>query len=352
MQRPWESYLRRVTPYVPGEQPKLSQMIKLNTNENPYPPAPGVAEALRELPADDLRRYPDPAIGELVEGLAAFHGVKPEQIFVGVGSDDVLAMAFLTFFGSDLPILFPDITYSFYEVWAELFQIPAVRVPLASDFSIRPADYRRENGGVVLANPNAPTSLCAPLAAVEDIVSHNQKSVVIVDEAYVDFGGVSALPLLSRYENLLITRTFSKSRSLAGLRIGYAIGSPALICAMQQVKYSYNSYTLSTPTIKAGAASLRDQAYFTTCCEKVMRTREKSEEELKALGFSMPQSATNFLFVTHEKAKAQDLQDGLRRERIFVRHFSAPRIDNYLRITVGTEEEMAELMRALKGLLG
>lgn len=250
--KPWEANIRKVVPYTPGEQPNESGMIKLNTNENPYSPAPGVEKALKALDADTLRLYPDPTAGDLVHSIAAFYGLKDEQVFTGVGSDDVLAMCFLTFFNSEKPILFPDITYSFYDVWADLLRIPYERPALDEEFHIRKEDYFRENGGIVFPNPNAPTGVEMPLSEIEEIVAKNPESIVIVDEAYVDFGAASALPLIEKYDNLLVVQTFSKSRSLAGMRIGYAFGNPELIKYLNDVKYSFNSYTMDRTTIAAG----------------------------------------------------------------------------------------------------
>ena len=351
MMKPWEQYIRKVEPYVPGEQPKLDKMIKLNTNENPYPPAPGVTEALNSIDTATLRMYPDPTSEVLVNGLAEYYGVESNQVFVGGGSDDVLGMAFLTFYNSDKPILFPDITYSFYDVWAELFQIPYERPALDEAFRIKKEDYYKENGGVVNTNPNAPTSVYEDLDFIQDILDHNQDVVVIVDEAYIDFGGTSALELVKEYENLLVVQTFSKSRSMAGMRIGYAIGNPALIKAMNDVKYSYNSYTMDTTSLVLGVKALEDKAYFTETCEKIIATRERVKKEFKELGFSFPDSKTNFLFATHETVPAKELFEALRKEHIFVRYFNKPRIDNCLRITIGTDEEMDTLLDFLKGYL-
>ena len=254
----WEKYIRKVVPYVPGDQPKGDRLIKLNTNENPYPPAPGVKEALAQMDDDRLRKYPDPAAGDLVSALAEYYHVGTDQVFVGVGSDDVIAMSFLTFFNSEKPILFPDISYSFYKVWAELFRIPFETPALDENFVLHPGDYMRENGGIIFPNPNAPTGLLLPLDEVEEIVRANQDSIVIVDEAYIDFGGVSALSLIPRYENLLVVQTFSKSRSMAGMRIGFAIGNPRLIQALNDVKYSYNSYTMNLPSLILGKEAVKD----------------------------------------------------------------------------------------------
>ena len=345
----WKNNIRSVVPYVPGEQPKSSNTIKLNTNENPYPPSPKVMELCSRI--DDLRLYPDPEAGKLVEALAAYKGLDRNQVFVGVGSDDVLAMAFLTFFNSDRPILFPDITYSFYDVWAELFRIPYETRPLDDNFFIRKEDYYGENGGVIFPNPNAPTGVLMSLSEICDILDHNQDVIVIVDEAYIDFGGVSALSLLSSYENLLIVQTFSKSRSMAGMRIGYAMGSPELIKAMNDVKYSFNSYTMNRPSILLGAASIEDEEYFQETTEKIIRTREWVKEELRDLGFVFPDSAANFIFASHKTVPAKEIFEAARAENIYVRYFARERIDNYLRITIGTDEEMKALIDFLKRFL-
>lgn len=349
--RPWEANIRRVVPYVPGEQPGGSRLIKLNTNENPYPPAPGVCRALREMDPEAFRKYPDPATSCLVEALAECYQVERERIFVGVGSDDVLGMAFLTFFNSKKPVLFPDISYSFYPVWADLFQIPYETPALDSEWRIRPEDYCKENGGVVFPNPNAPIGLFMPLDQVEEIVSKNQDVVVIVDEAYIDFGGVSALALTERYENLLVVQTFSKSRAMAGMRIGFAIGHPDLIKALNDVKYSYNSYTMNMTSQILGVEAVRDEVYFKEITSKIIATRERAKERLAKLGFTFPDSMTNFLFVTHERVPARELFEALKRERIFVRYFDKPRLDNSLRITIGTDEEMEALYAFLENYL-
>ncbi len=347
----WETNIRKAVPYVPGEQPDQQRMIKLNTNENPYPPAPGVAESIYASDTDRLRLYPDPEAGVLVNALAKRYRVKPEQVFAGVGSDDVLAMAFLTFFNSQKPILFPDITYSFYDVWAGLFRIPYQTVPLDPQFRICAQDYEIPNGGVVFPNPNAPTGELESLALIEHILQHNQDVIVIVDEAYIDFGGTSALPLLNQYENLLIVQTFSKSRSLAGMRIGYAFGSETLIRYLNNVKYSFNSYTMNQLTLTAGAAALRDEAYFKKTIHKIIATRERVKEEFQKLGFLFGDSQSNFLFVTHPDVHAQKLFEALKEEHIYVRYFNKPRIDNYLRITIGTDEEMDVLLDVLRSYL-
>lgn len=345
----WEANVRKVTPYVAGEQPKEQGVIKLNTNESPYPPAPGVARVLREYDADILRKYPDAETEPLLSELAAYYGVEKEQVFVGVGSDDVLAMAFLTFFNHPtLPVLFPDITYSFYDVWAELFRIPYKVQALDGQFRIKEEDYHKPNGGVIIPNPNAPTGELAPMQMFENILRANPDVVCIVDEAYIDFGGESCLKLIDRYENLLVVRTFSKSRALAGMRIGYAFGSKKLIRCLQDVKYSFNSYTMNSITLAAGVEAVRDDAYFKEITKKVIATRERSKRELAALGFSFPDSESNFIFATHEKYDAKELFEALRAHNIYVRHWDKPRIGNYLRISIGTDEEMDTLFAFLK----
>lgn len=338
----WRDNVRKVEPYTPGEQPREEGVIKLNTNENPYPPSPKAMEAVSQI--KNLRKYPDPAAAKLTEAIASYHGLSKEEVFVGVGSDDVLAIAFMTFFNSDKPVFFPDITYSFYPVWAELFEIPYEKKALDQEFKIRIKDYAGENGGVVFPNPNAPTGILMPLDEVEEILKENQDVVVIVDEAYIDFGGTSALELTRKYENLLVVQTYSKSRSMAGLRIGYAMGNKDLIRAMNDVKYSYNSYTMNEPSILMGAAALEDEAYFQETRKKIIDTREWFKDEMRALGFTFPDSKANFLFASHDKFAAGDLFEAAKEQKIYVRYFSQPRIDNYLRITIGTRKEMQALL--------
>jgi len=347
----WEDNVRHVTPYTPGEQPRIPDIIKLNTNENPYPPSPAVAENLRAMDIDALRLYPDPAAGELTEAVAAHFGVEKDRVFVGVGSDDCLAMSFLAFFNSGRPVLFADITYSFYDVWAGLFGIPFETVPLADDFTLRPEDYFRENGGIIIASPNAPTGLLPGTDAIRQILEHNPGVVVIVDEAYIDFGGESVAGLTEEYENLLVVQTFSKSRSLAGMRIGCAVGSRKLIKYLSDVKYSFNSYTMNLPSICAGAAAIADEAYFEETRKKIIATRERSKQELRALGFTFPDSQANFIFASHPEVPARELFAALRQAGIIVRYFDKPRIDNYLRITVGTDAQMDALIAFLRKFL-
>ena len=347
----WKKYIRQVDPYVPGEQPKTLDVTKLNTNENPYPPSPAVEKALQEMDTDLLRRYPDPDCTVLVEALAEYYGVSKRQVFVGVGSDDVLAMAFMTFFNSDKPILFPDVSYAFYKVWAEMLQIPYEMQPLREDFHLAAEDYKKPNGGVIFPNPNAPTSIYESLDLVEEIIAANPDSVVIVDEAYIDFGGRSALALLDKYENLLVVQTFSKSRSLAGMRIGFCIGSETLIGALNAVKYSCNYYTLNETSLRLGTASVKDDAYFKETTAKIIQTREEAKERLTALGFTFPEPMANFIFASHKTIPAKELFEAMREAGIFVRYFNKPRIDNYLRITIGTPEQMEKLYRFVEDYL-
>ena len=344
----WEKNIRKVVPYTPGEQPNQPDMIKLNTNENPYPPAPGVTLALQKMDMDSLRLYPDPTAGDLVRAIASFYDLKEEQVFVGVGSDDVLAMCFLTFFNGSLPIFFPDITYSFYDVWADLFRIPYECQPLREDFTIDPTDYKKPNGGVIFPNPNAPTGVDMGLLDIEEIIKANQDVIVIVDEAYVDFGAVSAQCLLDRYKNVLIVQTFSKSRSMAGMRIGYAMGDKKLIKALNDVKYSFNSYTMNQPSIVMGKASILDEEYFQKTRKEIMDTREWFKEEMKKLSFLFPDSKANFIFASHPKISAKEIFEAAKKENIYVRYFNKPRIDNYLRITIGTRAEMETFLSFLK----
>ena len=347
----WEKNIRKAVPYVPGEQPKEKDIIKLNTNENPYPPSPAVKEALAALDHKDLRLYPAPDAAELVEAIAAEYGVKPAEVFVGVGSDDVLSMAFLTFFNSDRPILFPEITYSFYDVWADIHLISYETVPLREDFSIDPEDYKRENGGIVIANPNAPTGVCETVETIEEIVKANPASIVIVDEAYIDFGGQSCLPLIHKYDNLLVVQTFSKSRSMAGMRIGFAIGSAPLIKYLNDVKFSINSYTMSRAAIAAGAAAARDSEYYKGICAKICKTREHAKNALTRLGFEFPDSKSNFIFAKHKTVEAKKIFEELKKRGIYVRYWDKPLIKDYLRITVGTSTEMQKLFDALTEIL-
>lgn len=345
----WEENVRKVVPYTPGEQPKNRDVIKLNTNENPYPPSPKVKRAIEEMKLEKMRLYPAfPEQTELAEALASHYQIDKEQIFIGDGSDDVLSLAFMTFFQSERPVFFPDITYSFYDVWADLYRVPYQTRALDEHFRIKPEDYMQPNGGVIFPNPNAPTGVFMGVDEVEKIVAANRDVVVIVDEAYIDFGGISCLPLIHKYDNLLVVQTFSKSRSMAGMRIGYAMGSPELIKYINDVKYSVNSYTMNYAALLLGVEAVKDTAYFQECCEKIMRTRERAETELTRLGFTFPKSFGNFIFASHNRVPAQEIFERLKENDIYVRYWNKERINNYMRITIGTDEQMEALYRALE----
>lgn len=347
----WENNVRKVIPYVPGEQPKENDIIKLNTNENPYPPSPKAVEALKSFDCSRMRLYPDPNSDILVNSLAKRYKVKPSQVFVGVGSDDVISMAFLTFFNSDKPILFPDITYSFYDVWADVYKIPYKTMPLDDNFRINKTDYFQENGGIIFPNPNAPTGVYESNEMIEEIVKANKNSIVIIDEAYIDFGGESCIGLTEKYDNLLVVQTFSKSRSMAGMRIGYAIGNEKLIKYMNDVKFSINSYTMNHVTQVCGAAAVEDEEYFIETIKRITDVRENTKKELKKLGFTFTDSKSNFLFAAHDKVKAETIFNELKSRKIYVRYWNKPRINNYLRISIGTAEEMEKLISALKEIV-
>ena len=349
----WRNNVREVVPYTPGEQPKLAKVIKLNTNENPYPPSPLVGKVISEVDIDSFRKYPDPGCEILENAIANYHGFNRENVFVGVGSDDVLAMSFLTFFNGGKPVLFPDITYSFYDVWADLFRIPYETKSLDKDFKIIKSDYTGvECGGIVIPNPNAPTGVAEDVSFFEDIIKSHPECVVIIDEAYVDFGSNSCIELTRKYDNLLVVRTFSKSRAMAGNRIGYAIGDAKLIKYLSDCKFSFNSYTMDSVTLALGKASIEDDTYFKAMVEKVINTREWTKSQLKDLGFTFPDSKSNFIFASHKTVDANIIFEELKAKNIFVRHFSKPeRIDNYLRISIGTDEEMTELIKALKEIV-
>ena len=346
----WEDNVRKVIPYVPGEQPK-DKVIKLNTNENPYPPSPGVRDIIDNFNISDMRLYPPPDADILTGAVAERYNLEKEQIFVGVGSDDVISMAFLTFFNSDKPIFFPDITYSFYDVWADVYRIPYETKPLNPDFTINPDDYRGENGGIIFPNPNAPTGVLESVDMIEDIVKSNPSSVVMIDEAYIDFGGKSCLELIDKYENLLVIQTFSKSRSMAGMRIGFAMGSKKLIKYMNDVKFSINSYTMNILTQICGAQAIRDEEYFRNTVDKIISTRERSKIRLRELGFEFTDSMSNFIFAKPTEKPAAFVFEELKKRKIFVRYWNKPIIKDYLRITVGTDEEMDILFSELGAII-
>ena len=348
MSRFWSPFVKGLVPYVPGEQPKLNKLVKLNTNENPYGPSPKALAAMQAEVGNDLRLYPDPNGERLKQAVADYYGVQPAQVFVGNGSDEVLAHAFHGLFQHGKPLLFPDVTYSFYPVYCGLYGIEYQTVPLDEGFGIDVAAYSRPNGGIIFPNPNAPTGRVLPLEAIEQLLQANPDSVVLVDEAYIDFGGESAIALVDRYPNLLVSQTLSKSRSLAGLRVGLAVGHPDLIEALERIKNSFNSYPLDRIAIAGAAAAFEDRDYFRQTCQKVIASREAVVVEMTALGFEVLPSAANFIFVRHPQRDAAALAAGLREDGIIVRHFKQPRIDQFLRITIGTPEQNQALLDALK----
>ncbi|MCW8890591.1 MAG: histidinol-phosphate transaminase [Sedimenticola sp.] len=351
MNRFWSSVVHKLTPYVPGEQPKQTDLVKLNTNENPYPPSPKALLAMSAEAAETLRLYPDPNADRLKQTLADYYRVTPQQVFVGNGSDEVLAHTFMGLLKQDLPLLFPDISYSFYPVYCGLYGIDYQTIPLNETFEIEPADYGIPNGAIIFPNPNAPTGRLLPLSSIESILKQNTDSVVVVDEAYIDFGGESAIALVDQYPNLLVIQTLSKSRSLAGLRVGFAIGHAELIEALERVKNSFNSYPLDRFAISGAVAAFEDQAYFAEQCQRVMSTRERLAEAMSKMGFLVLPSAANFLFVSHPDWDAATLAAQLREQAIIVRHFKQARIDQFLRITIGTDEQTQRLLDALASIL-
>lgn len=347
----WSPEVRELEPYVPGEQPKIQNLLKLNTNENPYPPSPKVVEAVQAVlthQADALRLYPDPDATALKHAIAKQQNIEVSQVFVGNGSDEVLAHIFKAFFLQDEPILYPDITYSFYPVYSQFFGTKTKEIPLNDNFEIEVKDYVQPNGGVIITNPNAPTSIALGLAEIEQILKANPDRVVVIDEAYVDFGAESAVSLVNRYENLVVCQTTSKSRSLAGLRVGFAIAQSHLIAALEAVKNSFNSYPIDRFAIAAAVASFEDQTYFEEQCQKVISSREKLVDELTVLGFKVLPSKANFIFASHPSHDAGQLAQQLREQGIIVRYFNKPRINQFLRITVGTDEQNERLVQTLK----
>ncbi|MFG0411632.1 histidinol-phosphate transaminase [Pseudomonas sp. FYR_11] len=347
MSRFWSPFVKDLVPYVPGEQPKLARLVKLNTNENPYGPSPRALEAMRAELSDNLRLYPDPNGDRLKQAVAEYYGVTPAQVFVGNGSDEVLAHIFHGLFQHDAPLLFPDISYSFYPVYCGLYGIAFEQVALDEQFQIRIEDYNKPNAGIIFPNPNAPTGCLMPLQAVEQLLQANRDSVVVVDEAYIDFGGETAISLVDRYDNLLVTQTLSKSRSLAGLRVGLAVGHPDLIEALERIKNSFNSYPLDRAAIVGAAAAFEDREYFEQTCRKVIDSREALVGHLQAKGFEVLPSAANFIFARHPQQDAAELAARLREQGVIVRHFKQARIAQFLRITIGTPEMNQALLDAL-----
>jgi len=352
MSRYWSKVVQSLTPYVPGEQPKLANLVKLNTNESPYGPSRRVLDALRAEVGDTLRLYPDPVSGKLCAAIARHHGVKPENVFVGNGSDEVLAHVFLGLLKHDLPLLFPDITYSFYPVYCGLYGIDYELVPLTETFEIDVGDYLRANGGIIFPNPNAPTGRLVPVTEIERLLKANTGSVVVIDEAYVDFGGESCVPLINQYPQLLVTHTLSKSRALAGLRVGYATGHPDLIEALNRVKDSFNSYPLDRFAQAGATAAMEDSAYFTAMCSKVTDSKARLVDEMRGAGFEVLPSAANFIFARYPGRDGADIAGKLRDRSIIVRHFrNPPRISPFMRITIGTDEQCARLVEALREIV-
>ncbi|MBU2954503.1 histidinol-phosphate transaminase [Marinobacter sp. F3R08] len=350
MSKFWSPLVNDLVPYVPGEQPKMANLVKLNTNENPFGPSPRVVDAIKAELNDGLRLYPDPEGESLRETIASYHSLKPEQVFLGNGSDEVLAHIFFGLFQHDEPILFPDITYSFYPVYCGLYNIQSKVVPLTESFEINPDDFKQPNGGVIFPNPNAPTGRYLELAHVEEILNSNPDRVVVVDEAYIDFGGESAITLVDKYPNLLVSQTLSKARSLAGLRVGFAVGHPDLIEALNRVKNSFNSYPLDRLALAGAKAAYEDEAWFRKCCDGVISERERVTAALGELGFEVLPSKANFVFARHKDQPGEVLAKGLREQGIIVRHFNKPRISEFLRITIGTVEQNDALIAGLETL--
>lgn len=347
----WKDRLRDVEPYQAGEQPKIDNLIKLNTNENPYDPGQKVKQAILDFDSSKLPLYPNPDADELRNALASYYQLDQDQIFIGNGSDEVLALTFLTCFNGQEPLLFPDISYSFYPVYCALYGINYQTVPLNERFEIVKEDYYRANSGVIFPNPNAPTGLLVDLDFIEDILKHNQESIVVIDEAYIDFGGQSAVPLLSKYENLLIIQTFSKFRSLAGIRLGIALGNQEIVKKLYDVKNSFNSYPIDRLAQVIGKASIEDSDYIKENAQKIIKTREYTKDELRNLGFEVLDSYANFIFVKHPDHDAEMIFKQLREKGILVRYFHKPRIDQYLRITIGTQSQMETLIKTIKELI-
>ncbi|WP_424766563.1 histidinol-phosphate transaminase [Paenibacillus sp. sgz302251] len=352
MSKFWSPLAASLVPYVPGEQPKDKTYIKLNTNENPYPPSPKVIEAIKAAADADLRLYPDPTCEVLVQAAANYYGLPSQQVFVGNGSDEVLAFAFAAFFDPAKKLLFPDITYSFYKVYAKFYGLQTELIPLDHQFNVQVEQYAGDNGGIIIPNPNAPTAQLLPLDEIRKLLDRNPNQVVIIDEAYIDFGGQSAVQLISEYPNLLVVQTLSKSRSLAGLRVGLAFGSEELIDGLNRIKNSFNSYTLDRLALAGAVASLEDEAYFRETTDKVIATRDRVSGQLAELGFKVTSSKANFVFISHPSLAAKAIFQQLRDKGVLVRYFDQPRIDEYLRVSIGTDEEMNAFIRALQELTG
>jgi histidinol-phosphate aminotransferase len=351
MSKYWNSLVHKLEPYIPGEQPKDRKYIKLNTNENPYPPSPKVTEAINNANNDALKLYPDPNCDDLRCAIAKCYGRSNDEVFIGNGSDEVLAFCFMSFFECDKPVLFADITYSFYKVYANLCNITPTIIPLDEDFKIPVEEFCIKNGGIVIPNPNAPTGEEISVEAIKKILESNKDSVVIIDEAYIDFGGESMSKYIDKYPNLLVVHTLSKSRALAGLRVGYALGNKELIDGLNRLKNSFNSYTIDRLALAGAKAAIEDVEYFEEICSKIIKTRDVTVASLKALGFKVLPSSANFIFISHKDKAAKEIFQELRAKGILVRYFNQPRIDNYLRVTIGTDEEMSQFVTALKEIV-
>ncbi|WP_054025495.1 histidinol-phosphate transaminase [Bacillus sp. FJAT-28004] len=352
MSKFWSPLTASLVPYVPGEQPKDKTYIKLNTNENPYPPSPKVIDAIKGAANADLRLYPDPTCDDLVKAAASYYGLRAEQVFAGNGSDEILAFAFAAFFDPDKTILFPDITYSFYKVYAKLYGLQTELIALDEQFNVQIEAFHPDNGGIIIPNPNAPTAQLLPLENIRTLLESNPNQVVIIDEAYIDFGGQSAVELIKDYPNLLVVQTLSKSRSLAGLRVGFAFGSEELIDGLNRIKNSFNSYTMDRLALAGAIASFEDDAYFRETTEKVIATRERVTEQVQELGFVATDSKANFVFISHKTLAAKDIFVQLRDKGVLVRYFDQPRINEYLRVSIGTDEEMDAFTQALQEIVG
>lgn len=351
MSKFWNGKVKTIEPYVPGEQPKDKKYIKLNTNENPYSPSPKVIRAMKNAMGDDLKLYPDPNCSEVIKSISNYYNIEENQIFVGNGSDEVLALSFMTFFEKGEAVLFPDITYSFYTVYADLFNLDYELIPLTEEFEIDLENYKKENGGIILPNPNAPTTKYIEREKLQELIEYNKNSVVIIDEAYIDFGGESMVEFINKYPNLLVIQTLSKSRALAGLRFGFALGNKELIEGLNRVKNSFNSYTIDRVALAGAKAAIEDKEYFEEITEKIINTRNKTRERLRELNFNVLDSKANFLFVSHNIKSAEEIFKKLREDGILVRYFNKKRIDNFLRITIGTDKEMDYLINSLKKIL-
>ena len=351
MSKFWNDKIKSISPYVPGEQPKDKKYIKLNTNENPYPPSPNVINKIKSMNLDNMRLYPDPDVTLLKDRIASYYNLKRNQVFVGNGSDEILAFIFMTFFNKSDNIYYPDITYSFYPVYSDLFGLNEIAIPLNKYFEINIEDYFRLNGHIIITNPNAPTSIALTLKEVEKIIINNPNNLIIVDEAYVDFGAESSVSLIDKYDNLLVVQTFSKSRSYAGMRLGYALGNKDIIEGLERLKFSFNSYTINRISIESAIESFDDEEYFQNCRNKIIETRRYTTSELLKLGFNVLDSKSNFLFISHSNVSAKILYQKLRDNGILIRYFDKPKIDNFLRVTIGTDEEMKEFIKCLKKIL-